>query len=75
MTSEPCSVCTEETAIGSDRYSSRLVADKPDGTRLFLCSECASRASPERQHELTRAELARLQESSFYFGVWVSSGH
>ena len=42
---EPCLMCGEETAVGSVFFSDRHAAQRPDGTRGFLCSECV-RAGP-----------------------------
>jgi hypothetical protein len=73
MIREPCFVCGEETAPGSPLYSSRTVVAR-DGTRGFVCVDCRARASPERRHELTREQLARLNESAAVFGAWWSGG-
>ena len=73
MIREACLVCQDETATGSPLYSSRKVVER-DGRRAFVCEDCASRASPERRSELSRAELARLHESAAVFGAWWSGG-
>jgi hypothetical protein len=73
MIREACLVCQEETATGSPRYSSRKVIER-GGQRAFVCEECMSRASPERRRELSRAELARLEESAAVFGAWWGGG-
>jgi hypothetical protein len=70
---EACLVCQEETATGSPHYASRKVVERY-GTRGFVCEECVTRASPERRRELSRAELARLNESAAVFGTWWSGG-
>ena len=73
MSIEPCLVCGEETATGSPFYSSRTVVTR-EGRRGFVCVECRAKASPERQRELTREQLARLHESAAVFGAWWSGG-
>ena len=40
---EPCLSCGEETAIGSIFFSDRHENEGPDGTRVYLCSECVAR--------------------------------
>ena len=70
---EPCLVCGDETSPGSPHYSSRKVLEA-SGMRAFVCEECVSRASPERQRQLSRVELARLDESTAVFGTWWSGG-
>ena len=73
MAREPCIVCTEDTAIGSPLYASRTIVANGD-TRGFVCVDCRAKASPERQRELSRDELARLRESAAAFGAWWSGG-
>ena len=73
MASEPCLVCTEETAAGSPLYSSRTVVAR-DAARGFVCVDCRAKASPERRGELSRDELARLNESAAVFGTWLGGG-
>jgi hypothetical protein len=45
-----------------------------DGARRFACVDCRAKTSPERRHELSREELARLNESAAVFGAWWSGG-
>ena len=73
MASEPCLVCGEETASGSPLYSSRSVIARDDA-RGYACVDCRAKASPERRGELSRDELARLNESAAVFGAWWSGG-
>jgi protein-arginine kinase activator protein McsA len=73
MIRQPCLVCEDETATGSPRYSSRKVIEA-GGRKAFVCEECASRTSPERRRELSRAETARLNESAAVFGAWWNGG-
>lgn len=40
---EPCLECGEETAVGSYFFSDRDEVELPNGTRGYLCSECANR--------------------------------
>jgi len=58
---EPCLKCGEETSVGSIFYSDRDVAQLPDGTRGYLCSECVQhlRASGhiEGQSDMRGAEV------------------
>ena len=57
---EPCLSCGEETAMGSVFYSDRLEAELKDGTRGYLCSECARRIRSAGQRQgPTDAELAQ----------------
>jgi hypothetical protein len=48
---EPCLGCGEETAVGSIFYSDRRDAELPDGTRVYLCSECVKRIRATGHHE------------------------
>ena len=73
MASEPCLVCDEETATGSPLYASRTVVAR-DAARGYVCVDCRAKASPERRGELSRDELARLNESAAVFGTWWSGG-
>lgn len=73
MANEPCLVCGEDTAAGSPLYSSRTVITRDDA-RGYVCVDCRAKASPERRHELSREELARLNESAAVFGAWWSGG-
>ena len=73
MVREACLVCQEETATGSPRYSGRKVLER-EGARAFVCEDCLARASPEGRRELSRTELARLNESAAVFGAWWSGG-
>ena len=73
MAPEPGLVCTEETAAGSPLYSSRTVVAR-DAARGFVCVDCRAKASPERRGELSRDELARLNESAAVFGTWWGGG-
>ena len=43
---EPCRVCGEETAIGSVFFSDRREGKAPDGTKIYVCSECIRRLVP-----------------------------
>ena len=50
---EPCRVCGEETAIGSVFFSDRREGKAPDGTKIYVCSECIRRLVPhDRQVDL-----------------------
>jgi ribosomal protein S14 len=61
---EPCIGCGEETAIGSTFYSDRRVVDRPDGTRIHLCSLCGQRAAAQhRKKQLTDEEVRILAQS------------
>lgn len=40
---EPCLECGEETAVGSYFFSDRDNVELPNGTRGYVCSECANR--------------------------------
>lgn len=73
MALEPCLVCGEETSTGSAFYASRMVVTNGP-KRGFVCVDCRAKASPERQRELSREELARLHESAAVFGAWWSGG-
>jgi hypothetical protein len=73
MAREPCLICEEETATGSPFYSSRTVVVRDD-VRGYVCADCKARSSPERRRELSREELARLNESAAVFGTWWSGG-
>jgi hypothetical protein len=73
MATEPCLVCTEETAAGSPLYSSRTIVAR-NTARGFVCVDCRAKASPERRGELSRDELARLNESAAVFGTWWGGG-
>ena len=73
MASEPCLVCGEETASGSPLYSSRSVVAR-NNARGYACVDCRAKASPERRGELSRDELARLNESAAVFGTWWGGG-
>jgi hypothetical protein len=73
MAREPCLICGDETATGTPLYASRTVV-AAEGVRGFVCVDCRAKASPERQRELSREELARLHESAVVFGAWWSGG-
>ena len=59
-TTQPCTVCGEETAAGSPLFSERRRLDHPDGTRTFLCPLCDARASQRQGKRLTDDELQRF---------------
>ena len=73
MANEPCIVCGDDTAAGSPLYSSWSVVARDDA-RGYVCVDCRAKTSPERRHELSREELARLNESAAVFGAWWSGG-
>jgi hypothetical protein len=55
---EPCSVCGEETSVGSVFFSDRRSIDRPDGTVSYLCSLCEARlAAAHHQNRLTEEQI------------------
>jgi hypothetical protein len=40
---EPCTICGEETAVGSALYWDRHVRRQPDGMVVYRCEECEER--------------------------------
>ena len=75
MPNEDCIVCHEATGVGSPYHSSRRLVARADGSRIFLCSDCAARGAPERRHELSDEERRRLEEHGAMFGItWNATG-
>lgn len=74
---EACSVCGEDTSVGSPLFSDRFVAHK-DGKTRYLCSLCARSAHGSREvHSDEDRELdrQRLERAAFGYGVVAKGGH
>ena len=68
---EPCSICGEETAVGSPLFSDRRELER-DGQRAYLCSICLENAvGVRRGTHLSGAELERAINVAALAGqVW-----
>jgi hypothetical protein len=67
---EPCVQCDEETAVGSVFFSDRLVVERTEGGRAFLCSACYTRARAAKMGEpLNEADLRRIADNGLMIGV------
>jgi len=72
---EPCTGCGQETAIGSVFFSDRREVAVADGTRVFLCSECQSKAHLARKGQpLTDDDLRTLAGNGGMIGVGFLGG-
>jgi len=68
---QPCMGCGQETAAGSIFFSDRREVDVADGKRVFLCSECQSKAHLARKGQpLTDNDLRRIAGN----GVMIAHG-
>ena len=68
---EPCMGCGQETAAGSIFFSDRREVDVADAKRVFLCSECQSKAHMARKGQpLTDDDLRTMARN----GVMTASG-
>ncbi len=75
-TTEPCSVCGEETAAGSPLFSARRRVDHDDGSRTFLCPVCDGRVSQHHGKRLSDEELASfIRSGSLAMIAWQPGGH
>ena len=48
---ERCLSCEEDTSVGSIFFSDRHTAELKDGTRGYLCSDCARKIRSKGHHE------------------------
>ena len=61
---EPCSVCGEETAVGSVFFSDRRTIDRADGTVDYLCSLCDARlAAAHHQERMSDKQVRRFADT------------
>ena len=74
MTSEPCLACGYETAIGTPFYPGRMHVLRPDGTPIYLCSECSGLVRTGQLLGLEESDLLRLRESLPPSGVLATVG-
>ena len=71
---EPCVVCGNETAEGSDLNATRRRFERPDGRDLFLCAVCRN-AAARGGEPLSEDELRDfVWRASLGATVWSSSG-
>jgi hypothetical protein len=72
---EACMGCGQETAIGSVFFSDRREVHVADGTRVFLCSECQSKAHLARKGKpLTDDDLRTIAGNGSMIGVGFLGG-
>jgi hypothetical protein len=75
MATQPCSSCSEETAIGSVFYSDRRVVDLANGERAWLCVLCEGRIKAARRGApLTDEEVRNLVANGTMAGIAWSRG-
>ena len=72
---EPCVGCGEETVAGSVFFSDRRAIDRSDGVRVYLCSDCQSKAHRARKGEpLSDEALRTIAENGMMVGVGFLGG-
>ena len=72
---EPCVGCGQETAAGSVFFSDRRDIDRSDGARVYLCSDCQSRAHRARKGEpLSDEDLQIIANNGMMIGVGFLGG-
>jgi hypothetical protein len=71
MAKQPCSICEEETAAGSPRYSDRHTTKRPEGS-TYICSGCHAQRTPRPEANMDEEELRRLEKGASLFGIWFS---
>ena len=74
--SDPCIACGEQTAVGSVHYSDRRTIQRADGTPMYLCALCDTRAkSAAKGTRITDQELRNLEANgSIAATTWVDRG-
>ena len=71
----PCLGCGQETAIGSAFYSDRREANRSDGVRVFLCSDCQAAAHRARKGApLSEEDLQTIANNGFMIGAGFIGG-
>ena len=72
---EPCVGCGQETVAGSFFFSDRRDIDRSDGGRVYLCSECQSKAHRARKGEpLSDEDLQIIANNGMMIGVGFLGG-
>ncbi len=72
---EPCVGCGEETAVGSVFFSDRRAITRSDGARVYLCSDCQSRAHRSRKGEpLSDEDLRTIADNGMMVGAGFLGG-
>ena len=72
---EPCVGCGQETAAGSVFFSDRRDIARSDGARVYLCSECQSKAHRARKGEpLSDEDLQIIANNGMMIGVGFLGG-
>ena len=75
VATQPCSSCSEETAIGSVFYSDRRSIDLANGARTWLCVLCDGRIRAARRGvALTDEEIKNLVANGTMAGIAWSRG-
>jgi pyruvate/2-oxoacid:ferredoxin oxidoreductase beta subunit len=72
---EACMGCGQETAVGSIFFSDRREVQIANGTRVYLCSECQSKAHLARKGQpLTDDDLRTIAGNGAMIGVGFLGG-